>query len=48
LASRLAANSATADAMRYAQAAAALHVSTPVVGRLAINPSQVRELMAEA
>ena len=48
LARCLAAGAAMEAAIRYVQAAAALHVSTPVSGRLAIGPAQVRDLLAEA
>lgn len=48
LAGRLAAGTAPAAAIRYAQAAAALHVSTPVPARLSIGPAQVQDLLAEA
>ncbi len=47
LASRLAAGTALEAAIRYAQAAAALHVSTPVNARLSIGPAQVHDLLGE-
>jgi ribokinase len=48
LAARLSAGDGMEDAIRYAQAAAALQVATPVPERLSIKPSQVRELMEQA
>ena len=48
LVSRLSAMSEMTSALRYAQAAAALHVSTPVSERLSINPSRVRDFLARA
>lgn len=48
LAARLSAGAAMEGAIRYAQAAAARHVSTPVAERLSIKPSQVRALMKHA
>ncbi len=47
LASRLAAGTALEAAIRYAQAAAALYVSTPVNARLSIGPAQVHDLLGE-
>jgi len=46
LASRLAAGDAMHPALRYAAAAAAAHVATPVPNRLAIGPHQVAQLLA--
>lgn len=45
LGSRLAAGEALVDALRYANAAAALHVGTPEAERDAIGPADVRRLL---
>lgn len=45
LAARLDAGDSIASALPFAQAAAALHVSTPLAGRATINASAVRALM---
>ncbi len=46
LAARLAEGEALETALRYANAAAALHVGTPAPERDAVGPKQVRELLA--
>lgn len=45
LAARLAADEALGDALRYANAAAALHVGTPEAARAAIGPADVTRLL---
>ena len=47
LASRLTAGDVMDSALRYATAAAAVHVSTPVAERLTIGPQQVEQFLAE-
>lgn len=47
LAARVASGEALTDALPFAQAAAALHVSTPVVERGDITPSRVRDFLAD-
>jgi ribokinase len=46
LAARLAAAAPLSDALRYANAAAALHVGTPEVDRDALGPTDVRRLLS--
>jgi ribokinase len=48
LAARLTAGDAVAAALRYAAAAAAAHVATPVLQRLAIGPTEARALIDAA